>query len=94
MFLEYLSQDLEQKQSMNYFIPTCNLLDNIPDDVIKGLFYVIKSTLRQLVSSLTGSKYLPIQTYAKDQGLKTNTIPCDGFTGWVTGYGETMLGNF
>ena len=90
MFLEYLSQDLEQRQSMNYFIPTCNLLDNVPDDVIKGLFYVIKSTLRHLMSSLTGSKYLPIQIFAKDQGLKTNTIPCDGFTGWVTGYGETV----
>ena len=79
IFLEYLSQDLEQRQSMNYFIPTCNLLDNIPNDVIKGLFYVIKSTLRHLVSSLTGSKYLPIQTYAKVQGLKMNSLSCDGF---------------
>ena len=90
MFLEYLSEDLEQRQSMNYFIPTCNLLDNVPDDVIKGLFYVIKSTLRHLLSSLTGSKYLPIQTYAKVQRLKMNNISCDGFTGWLSGYGETM----
>ena len=90
MFLEYLSQDLEQRQSMNYFIPTCNLLDNVPDDVIKGLFYVIKSTLHHLLSSLSGSKYLPIQTYAKVQGLKINSILCDGFTGWLSGYGETM----
>ena len=90
MFLEFLLRDLEEKSSANFFLPSCNLLNTVPRDVIKELVYVIKSTLRHLQSSLMGSKYVPIQIYTKLQGSMKNSISCDGFTDWMQGYGETV----
>ena len=88
--LEFLLQNLEEGKCPNYFVPACNLLDNVPGDVMKGLVYVIKSTLGHLKSLLIGLKYLPIQTYVKSQKVEDAKDPYDGFTDWLGGFGETV----